>query len=251
MNLKEILLDLDKLLFGNKYAAETHKSDTSWEYSQLREYLLSISRNPENLISINDYPKRIRLSKRWHEILDKMRHESKDELERWSFIGGSNNTIVLQENFLIGEKDRVPGKLALESIKRARDSTGTRYIGDVHSHPVKILERRRFFGLLKENTLNIAGLSITDLHSLVLPYPHPKYYSHLLGAVVEGNGTIFAFRTKETKPTEVDPVIVTQEAFNSYWRLNYRLSESDLLIAERHKLVFYRGFSGEDLVRTN
>ena len=246
MNFSEIFRDIFPLGVGTKHEGIT------WEYEQVREYLISLSSGPQNLISINDYPQVIKLSRHWHEILDKMRRASQDGLERLSFIGARDDKLTVQEDFIIGEPHRIPSKLVSEAIRRGRRGTETEFIGTIHSHPRKRLERDILWGLWKERIHHVAGFSPKDLYPFTVSFSSYRFYPEYLAMVVEGNGVVLSLRTQETETAQINPELVSQVAFDSYWRQKEKNDihlNSDLEIAKRHNLVFYRANIGECLSR--
>ncbi|MBI2011864.1 hypothetical protein HYS91_03790 [Candidatus Daviesbacteria bacterium] len=243
--------------------------DKIWGYETFKEYLAAIGRGKLFLPPKTDYPLRIRLSQEWHEVLDKMRTESQDGIERHRIIGanGSQRGLYLSAISSRGRVGYVPAEVIINSIERARDA-GINALGDLHSHP-KVLNKRRFGELHRLFRLFKAGLSAGDLYCML----RKESYMPVMG-VVEGEENVFAFRTRETSVLEGISAYLTQDAFEKYWYEQHGflyLGKIEALggfraipitstadsrrvqmgIAERHNLVLYRGYMGKDLVRLN
>lgn len=233
----------------------------------LREYLLGLTRSREFLVSILDYPRQIGLSQGWHDTLDQIRKDSVDGIERLALVGFKEDrrAIYLPTIGVKGLPDHVPSAIISREIQRARVKAGiTGLIGDIHSHPRSLIES--IWGNTSDQQ-NTAGFSAGDLYRMVSP---GEFLPMMV--VVEGNGNIVAFKTKESTDTGLDRNVLTQEGFEKYWyekngfrylgRVEKYGAERavpispnangwnvNLGIAERHKLVLYRGGAGNNLVK--
>ncbi len=226
------------------------KTELVWSCDQFRDHLIDISDG--KLLPVTEYPDRIQLSSGWRESLAQLRDESTDGLERWSWITRKRplKLVYLQRSFLVGQENRVDGREIAKLRNRIRQAGMTDFIGGVHSHPVKDLERvkKRFWGLFKrvEKIQHIASTNAMDLYFMVTPH----ILMSIMG-VVEGNESLFAFRTRESVSMALSSEVFNQENFVTYWHMLFpSVSESSLRIAERHKLVFYRGELGDELVKS-
>lgn len=257
-----------------------------WSYEIFRQYLLALGRryvdrrtsipltqgpisyrNPEFILRTDQYPKEIELSLDWHSILDKIRKDSGDGVERLSVVGTKDNerSLLVQALAAQGLPDYVPAEVIIAQLQKAIEQYHlTTITGDIHSHPRKLLERI----WSKVMPINNRGMfSAADLYRIVTPNA-----SMPMIEVVEGNDNVFAFRTKDTINTGLGSELFSQEAFEKYWyeRNGFRYLgpvekfganraipisprasgwNVNLGIAERHKLVIYRGYSGKNLVR--
>jgi len=234
-----------------------------WKYDYFREYLLALSRGDNFLLPRRDYKKRVRLDENWHDVLDTIRRESKDGVEKYSVIGVNKEkrAVFVREVPLSGHADHVPVETIHLAVDEMERKVGADLVVDIHSHPDWLLSG--LWGDSKE--VRRAAFSPGDLFRLI-----HKSQSHFVGVLVEGNENLFVFRTRGTERVDLNLVVLSQQTFTDYW-LNYygfrrfRLGSGtevmtnqnkkitgwdvNVGIAERHKLVIYRGLSGGDLFR--
>lgn len=241
----------------NKFFKSGKKNQTDgWDYERFRNYLLGLTRGRNFLLPIDQYPNKIELSTGWHDLFNQMRRESaRDHLERYALIGFKDDrrALYLPTLSVRGHHNQVTGEVITNEISRARTKAGiTGLVGDIHSHPRIIFDS------------GSASFSPTDLYSVLLPRVH-----RFVIGVVEPHMVIFAFNTRETADLGVDPAFLNHESFTKFWiekygfvnngditkiesvspRNLYSLWDINLGIAERHKLVFYRGVIDDDLIR--
>lgn len=248
----------------------------TWNYHLFREYLLSLTRGKDFLLPVDQYPNAIELSNDWHEVLDKMRTDSRDGHERWALIGYKEDRrgIYLPTIAAKGLPDHVPAEVMLEERDRAKVKAGiTGLLGDLHSHPKGLVKdiwgasfEDLFDELFKEDS-EIAIFSAGDLYCMVIPGSF-----NLMRGVVQGRENLFAFRTRESTDLGISQNVFRQDAFEKYWyeknrfrylgnvknfgvrRIQALTSHADPWnvntgIAERHKLVLYKGSSGANLTK--
>lgn len=285
MDILEGLLERFRRKGEAKVSSESKKLYDTWKYETFRQYLLALARrytdhktsiqltkgpigyrNPEFTLPIDQYPKEIELSLDWHEILDKIRKDSEDGVERFSVIGtkDSERGVYIQAVAAQGLPDNVPAEVISAELQKAIDKYRmTTIIGDIHSHPRSLLERM-WGDVLPSNR---GRFSAGDLYRMVIPNSNIR-----MMVVVEGNDNVFAFRTKGTTNTGFSQQFFNQDSFEKYWyeRNGFRYLgpvekfganrvipvsptadgwNVNLGIAERHKLVIYRGYSGQNLKR--
>ena len=262
---------------GESQTVKPEKSDLprNWDYSHFREYLLALTRGKNFLLPVGQYPDSIQLNGGWDEALKKMRKDTIDGYERWALVGFKEDrrSLYLPTIAARGLPDHVPGKLQMEEIDKARVKAGIiGFVGDIHSHPKDLVEEiwfRAFTDLdeLVGWDLDRAIFSAGDLYRIVVPDS-----DILMMGLVEGQENLFAFRTRESTDLGVSRDALPQEAFEKYWyeRNGFRYLGSvkeygakrvqaitptadrwvvNTEIAERHKLVLYRGSSGTNLTK--
>ncbi len=208
---------------------EKKDKTNSWTYEQFREYLLSLTRGKEFLLSSEEYPEKIQLSKDWQEILDNMRKESADGYERWALIGfkADRRSLYLPEVSAKGATTHVPGMIMLETLDRAKSQFHmVDMVGDIHTHP----------------QTSKAIFSAGDLYTLLISEQYAKNNSMIM-ALGEYED-IIAFKTRDTEVVTLPTSVFSQESFEKYWY--DKNGEADqwnvnLDIATRHKVVLYKG----------
>ena len=243
----------------------------TWSYdNHLSYYLMLLGRfGGKSLESIDHFPDRMALNGQWQNLLDQMRNESQDGIERWAYIGINEDrgTVALSEKSVRGEANRIPYDVAQNEKERVIETKEvTNFVGRIHSHP-KIINWQ--YGDLKGAFSDIGWFSAADLYFLV--HRRPEY----LTVLVEGDDNLFAFRTRESHSKDNLRYLgffgpKGQKGFEKYWYerngiilvdghraksvAGNKFNNSDrerlnLSIAERHKLVFYRGKSLNNLAK--
>jgi len=241
-----------------------------WTYDgQLREYLLLYARKgEEGLESRNNFPQWMELSKGWHETMDQMEQETKDGYERWAFIGFRQDMqdIVLPRVFGQGTKGFLHAEVKSDvwenALQEAQKKTGiVGLVGSIHSHPNPLWHKtyNKIFGPLGIFAAG-TGFSAGDLYFLSIDQSEDA-----MEALVQGKDRFMAFRTRESRNSQLSKDLSTQEDFVRYWyrKSGFRLVKDvpitapikisiekiNKKIAEGHSLVLYKGRSGEDLKR--
>ena len=227
-----------------------------WGYNHFREYLLALGRDKKFAEPINNFPNEIELSREWHDTLNQMRSDTADGRERFIFVATDkgNQNILLPTKSMVGSKNFVPSKVIDEHYNWGESKNVEEYVGSIHSHP------RDYLGSLVQlyKKLNFCGnFSIGDLYSLLTEERED------VSGLVEDEDNLFAFKTLQTKKTDFKylPGRKGIKKFENYWcsfnnfnivkgnvyRQDGRLINlSDVWklessIAEKHKLVIYRG----------
>ncbi len=222
----------------NTNITQAEPLSVSWTYKQLRDYLLSLTRGRSALLPTDQYPDTLTLSSDWLETFRNMKVESQDGFERWALVGYRNDrkSILLQTTPSKGLDDRVPAEIIQETVGRAKVTAGiTGLLGSIHTHPAEILEKRRFWGLKREELWHRAAFSPADMYWLIRP---EQFFPFKV--VVGGNDTLIAFLTRESEVLPISSAIFPQEAFSNYWRQQAQSGlEMNKAIARRHKLVLY------------
>lgn len=228
----------------------------TWKYEEFRRYLLSIVRNSKSLLSTNQYPLRIRLSKDWHSLFCQMAEGSRDRCEYYALVGSNleGSRIYLPKQPRRGDQKSIPTRLQVEMSMRVMEHGILDNIGFIHSHP-------RYNGFLG---CSRALFSATDLFNIV----RPGNSISLLGLIEEAS-ILFVFKTRQFRDTGLSPTIFDHEAFAKYWYKQYGydfLPEEQrvipfspgadiwnmhLGISRRHELVYYRGLIDEDLQKVS
>jgi hypothetical protein len=257
---------------GAKIKPEKRSFDYVWKYTHFREYLLALARDESFLETIDNYPNRLELSADWHKLLNKMRRESEDLVERYSVVGVDKDgrRLVLQAIPAVGEPRQVsPTTQEAQKEKAKRQAGVDVFLGDIHSHAEKLSWE---YGLSRGEYNHTAAFSAGDCYCMV-----GKNTQLVLG-LVQGNENLFAFRTRESKAEDKLDYLRFKVnkglSFNKYWygksgiifRKDNKIEKrsvgdgelriygSDLRkvnfdIASKHKLILYKGRPGEDLVR--
>lgn len=261
-------------------ATPRQKEVKKWAYEDyFREYLLLLaSRGSKGLESINRFPERIELGKIWHKILDKMRQDSQDGIERLALIGfkGDKRRVFLPTMPVTGTSHTVPCDVISKTIATAKDKFAMQdFIGDIHSHPGDLFSR--IFGYRVAQFLaNLEGeqpgFSVDDLYRIVASSNASGFpgFFPVMG-VVDANTNLFAFKTRETSHPGIPRNLFDKESFKKYWYEKYGFSYSVdveggrsakpltsrashqaviMGIAQRHQIALYKGKPGKDLVRT-
>lgn len=222
-----------------------------WSQQESDAYLKLLVREGRRSVAFFDeFPFKLALMPAFHEVMDTLRAKAKQEgKERWSLIGymQDRNRVYVQVNGSLGERGRISQELRRSTIEAARSKGIVGRIGSIHSH-------FRQEALFEDE----GGFSAEDLFILLIPN------GDFLKAVVEPDANYFAFKTFETKNVPSDPFPLTQEAFARLWYEECGYSyggtsasgsrivrsfqsllteEKDVVeaIAERHKLVVYKG----------
>lgn len=244
-----------------------------WTYDYFREYLLSLTRGSEFTLPQEAFPLVIELSRDWHTVLNTIREEtSKDEIERWAGIGFKEDrrSLYLPIFPAKGLHDIIPGELITKELEKMQSEFGmTAIIGDIHSHPQKLPRDTSVTHIEKplEGTF-----SVYDLYCAVKP-SNPLQVMGL----VDGYENVFSFRSKGSVMEDLRRRFLfptNQEDFAKYWyELNgyrYEKSQEDTngyavrqvpnppshweickQIAQRHRLVLYKGSENGDLRKIN
>ena len=249
-----------------------------WKYdTHLREYLLLLARKGEvGLESVSKFPRIIELSKTWHKTLNEIRLASLDGMERWVFVGF--NEVRKDLIFPVVPAKGTHEDIPIESVNNKVDAVKARtdlvdLVGDIHSHPENIIvsdnvyldEIYRFGGILGENIIESLGgssayFSPGDLYGLL-----KRGNSFSMMGLVQGRNNLFAFRTRESASVSM-PSMLTQKSFSKYWieqsgfemvgdsvhhvsavKPDASLWNMNLKIAERYKLVLYKGSQNQEL----
>lgn len=252
-----------------------------WGYQDyFRGYLLLLSsKGSEALESINGFPNRIELNQRWHQVLNDLREESQNELERLVLIGYKEDRrrVFLPTFSVEGIRkysySEIPFEILSREIKRAKNQFGMEdLIGYIHSHP-KTLPRFKGLGarIAEFTDKDQPSFSAGDLYWLVAGSPHQRFpkFCPMIG-LVDGLNNIFAFKSRETFPLEDFSRFMDQTDFEKYWyeKFGYKYEGSlnegrcitpispvanlwkvNLGIAEKYRLALYKGKPGKDLAR--
>lgn len=236
-----------------------------WEYPRFREYMLALTKGPDFLLPFDRYPKRIELSNPWHELLDQMRRESKDGVERWALIGFKDDrqSLYLPTTLTKGSSHRISVGVANRAIAYAKAKAGiVDLVGDIHSHPNGWLEKLYHlqnlpYALFKGNS---HGFSIADLFALS--------YQPFIG-LAEGDRNLFAFKSRETHTVPGHALGSNLDEFEKHWnhkmgirKISIGDSQAEIAIdprsniwsmnkkiAKKYKIVLYKGSPDKDLVR--
>lgn len=218
---------------------ESSSSSITWSYDQFRDYLLlMISRGTEFVLPYDQYPQRIQLGKPWHDLLNKMRKESKDGNERLALIGYTEDrkNLYLPKAIGVGNHHMIsPEVYKTQAILSQQDGMAG-IVGDIHSHP------NNFF---KHYISSIGGFSSHDLFRLLVPP------SIGLTILADNERNFLAFVTKETRILTFHNQPLNQEQYGSYWRNQVWSASMDEenAIAQGHKLVIYSGKPNGELKR--
>lgn len=228
-------------------------SSTIWDYQEFRRYLLSLIKNQNFLLPFERYPLKIKLNQGWCALFANMAEETtSDRLERLALIGYKNDRdrIYLPSVTVLGQHNKVlPEAVTKERniAKRKSGIIGT--IGNIHTHP---------------ESSEPPSFSPADLYGMLNPDS-----KDLLRIVVTGESVIMAFKTKNSSGTGFSQQILSVDTFCKYWfgkyGAEYKPEEQSFVcksadtnawtvslgIAERHRLVFYKGRIGKDLRRVN
>lgn len=259
----------------NPVRKEEKNIDEVWDYNRFREYLLSLTKAENSLLSIDQYPHAIAFSEHWHSLLNQMREDSVDGIERWALIGykKGKEAVYLPTVAAKGSPHQVSVEVMLESRHKAITQVGiTDLLGDIHSHPIVLKkENGRKLFIKSPEGFGIGpsanSFSAEDLYFMVVPESHK-----LVMGLVAGDKNLFAFRTRETTGLGIDADFLSKETFEKYWYEKYGFQyfsnvdefgacgikqvrpdasnwSVNLGIAERHKLVLYKGDAGKNLVK--
>lgn len=236
-----------------------------WAYPYFKEYLLALTRGPDFLLPFEDYPKRIELGKPWHELLDQMRQESKDGIERWALVGFKDDkrSLYLPTILTKGSSHAVSGKIIEKAVEYAKTKAGIiDLVGDIHSHPNGWLTKLYHL----QNPLyapfkgNLHAFSTQDLFVL-------RHMSFV--GLSEGDRNLFAFKSRETHTVPDYALESNFDEFEKYWNHKmgirnikiknfqaeipidprYNAWSMNKKIANKHKIVLYKGSPDKDLVR--
>lgn len=215
-------------------------NQNTWSYEQFKSYLLLLLGDQNALLPLAEYPNRIRLNGDWTSVLDRIRTDSQDGLERFALIGyrTDRQSLFLQTVPSTGLSHKVPVEVVKQTIQRARNVAGiVDILGSIHSHPKRILERKSFWGLMTEKVPHKAVFSAEDLYEMILP---EKFFP--IKVLVEGNDNLIAFRSRESQVLQLPSNTFSQKAFAKYWYQEVGHGwQVNLKIAERHKLALYQG----------
>lgn len=222
-----------------------------WTSEYFREYIIALGRGEKFLLTIDQYPDLIELSKAWHVTLENMRTKTSNGHEHYSTIGFNEiqRTVNVQREPLMGN----PGQISTQLQSKAEtfaNRAGLNRVGDIHTHP---------------NQHNLA-FSIGDLYNLV--YPGNRNY---IMVVLGTNDNLFAFRARNSTTTGLSGDVLTQEGFCKSWYEGngYRFTgiseagektmpisanapsqwELNLKVAKKHGLVLYESDAKGDLVK--
>lgn len=174
-----------------------YKIDSIWIYSHFREYLLNVSRHSNFLESIHNFPDVIELNSGWHDILNKMRHQTvTNELYSVISVNQTNQQLLLQENSTIANPGQVDHNVIQNVRQKVMNSNRVDHIiGDIHTHPTQA------------DRYGLPGFSAEDMYCLIAD-PRIK-----LMTVIQRDENLFIFRTKETKPPPRSESVMSQEDF--------------------------------------
>jgi len=226
---------------------------TTWAYeAQLRNYLLLVAQKGlQALEPLSAFPHNIELSRDWHVFLDTMRSQTEgDGKERWALAGVKEDktALFLPKTFALGEARHVPSDVIKRSKQQARDVYGiVGIVGDIHSHPRSPTTQEMLLELLERfNTQQLkAFFSPEDYFSILKPRANIAFMG-----VVDGPYNLFAFPTRDTQDTKINPLLFDQYAFAGYWKREIPdPEEMNLAIAKRHAIALYQGRTGENLTR--
>ena len=234
-----------------------------WGYeTRFKSYLYRISiLGNEGVESINNFPPRIELNKKWHEALERIKAESRDGIERWVPVGMKDDRVLdfIPETSIKGYFTQAKTLTAAE----IKQQYGIAHIaGDIHSHPSDWLNRLGV-GLIVATRLvkDFEGFSDSDLYRMVDGNGLP------MAGVVEKSHNYFAFRTTETRDLPTDSPLRDKMIFSRHWSgkyggyyfgkthlsfwasPKYSVRETNMGIAGAYNIALYRGEPGEDLVR--
>lgn len=273
---------LKKIKKGNANPVSKKEKNISevWDYNRFREYLLLLTKGENSLLSIDQYPQAVALSEDWHSLLNKMREDSVDGIERWALIGykKGKEAIYLPTVAAKGLPYDVSVEGMAESRHKAITQVGiTGLLGDIHSHPIALEKEngRKLFikspelfeGGVFEVGPSARSFSAGDLYSMFVPGNHK-----LVMGLVAGDENLFAFRTRETTGLGIGAYFLSQETFEKSWYEKYGFQyfsnvnefgasgikqvrpdasnwSVNLGIAETYKLVLYKGDAGKNLVK--
>lgn len=241
-----------------------------WPYNYFKNYLVDMSKGEEHVKTIDDYPIHIRLNLEFHDTLNKLAEETSDGFERHGFIAidQEEGETILPAFFFKGKTHCVPGEVIKQNRDWCDENGINNIVGSLHSHPysrLSMLDRVR-------RIVSYEGkLSVGDLYFLVKKKPE-----YVMG-VAEYEENVFAFRTRETKDTNLQYLVDgdNQKNFKNFWyerhSMNYKwksgsggyvsrkdgrkLSRDDLWritldIASHHNLAIYRGKTDMSIIRS-
>lgn len=222
-----------------KEKKEPFQQPQEWKNEHLKAYIFLLLRKPkEAILPLSQFPETIQISGELHEILNKMRCESKsDKHERFTIIGGEQNSHSFYSSTTIkkAEKDEVPPEIVLTETNRTREN-GLEAVIASHSHAL-------------DHDYSNQSFSAGDLYNIIAPYdPNLKAI-----CLAERDINMFAFPSRETE-LGFPPMFFSQNTFIKYWK---EFSEKNLLnnqeitmrIAKKHNLAIYFGLPNKDLKR--
>ncbi len=235
----EALDKLSGILFGVK---RPESKEARWNYDKFREYLLLLTRGKDFALSAKNYPEKIALGKNWHDVLNQIRKDSEDGIERFAVIGFKEDkkAIYIQTILLKGSPESVPQEVIDQAVDRARKHGIEYRLGNIHSHPRQLYEK--IWGVIQKPKQHSAVLSQDDLFSF-LQFPQS------VAVLVEGNQNLFVFKCRESTGMPIGAEFLNRDTFKKYWSGRFQDWEMNLKIAERHNLVLYKGQANQDLIK--
>lgn len=242
-----------------------------WYPEQFRSYLLTIGKNNEGLMSIEEFPDKLKLSREWHSVLNQIRADTyEDGLERLVAICLNNNIdkVYLQSTPVVGDKYKIPKDLVEKNYSDITNS-GLECLGNIHSHPKpkRLYKRTLFekFTKFEKPPYKGIGFSAIDLYAIV----HPGTNVRILG-LIEGDMNIFVLRSQETATHDVFTEAIHWSAFSKFWyeKSGFEVVSNpqigdvirgrnpdatkfkvNLEISKNYQLALYKAFESEDLTR--
>jgi hypothetical protein len=256
---------------GERYRPENFgrlSQSERWNSEAFHSYMLKVAKyGKEGLEQIDNFPKRIELNGMWHDVLNKMRAETKDGYERWTPIGYKEDmsNLSIPTEFFVGERNEIPEfkEDQIEEFTQKYSELGlVHFAGDFHSHPRRSVKSYlRSFIISGRFLTEYSGFSPRDLKRIIELSPS-TFPFHMFGLVDE-KANCFAFITKQIETISADSPLQDDSEFSYYWFNRYAPSviehfppvtstlwDINIGIAEKYKLALYRGEVQEDLVRS-